>query len=59
MMGGMKQTEIHCMHIWKCHNEAHSTGRYYILIKMLKIKVDSFKMMVRRWSKEKNSTQLV
>jgi hypothetical protein len=45
MMGGMKQTEIHCMHIWKCRNEAHGTGRYYILIKMLKIKVGNIKMM--------------
>jgi hypothetical protein len=59
MMGGMKQTEIHCMHIWKCHNKAHGTGRYYILIKMLKIKVGNIKMMVRRWSKGKNYTQLV
>jgi hypothetical protein len=33
------------MHIWKCRNEAHGTGRYYILIKMLKIKVGNIKMM--------------
>jgi hypothetical protein len=22
---GMNQTKLHCMHIWKCHNEIHCT----------------------------------
>jgi hypothetical protein len=38
MMEGLSLTQIHCKHIWKCHNETHAVRLMYANKKVKKIK---------------------